>query len=136
MLNLLFIKKTFAPIPLALSKASKLSITSYHLIGMFTFSYQISIERDRPDHSKIVRYIYIYVFLCQINSIFMFIFEQNIKLKFVYCILIIQTYVYDTIRWTCVSGVEATISDVHTHICFIPCSPSFGTYECFHDCLY
>lgn len=84
-----------APIPLALSEASKLSITSYHLIGIFTFSYQISIARDRPDLSKI--YIYMF-FLCQINSIFLFIFEQNIKLKFVYCILIIQTYVYDTIR--------------------------------------
>ncbi|XP_022569070.1 putative defensin-like protein 57 [Brassica napus] len=31
-------------------------------------------------------------------------------------------------------GVEATTSNVH--ICFIPCSPSYGTYECLHDCLY
>ncbi|XP_018482121.1 putative defensin-like protein 55 [Raphanus sativus] len=32
------------------------------------------------------------------------------------------------------SGVEATTSTVY--ICYIPCSPKYGTYECFHDCLY
>ena len=75
---------------------------TYSSINIFNYSiyfyvyYKIFPKKNYLCFNKIDRYIYVSMFfICQINSTSLFIFVENIKLKFICYILAIQIYMYE-----------------------------------------